>query len=267
MPRGKNYVNNNRGVSVQASSKKAAPTMEQCFYGKGCTRTDCFYRHDGPGAAGAGEKSTEPCMPFLAGLCTFSAAGCRKRHPGKAEAEKLIAKYKQMKCRYGAHCKTSGCLYIHPGDGDGTKEDKLRGTAAFPPLAGATLPRPVVPPTGAWKPMQPTGAKVVNTASSPSVPASPPVKSAWQPSPPPAPVWGQGSNPVLANHSSPSPLVNGTVGASSPSMNGVAPAITKKASVPAPEPELAVLDDTPASRTSDSNFLNINAKEFVPGNW
>lgn len=241
MPRGKNYVNNNRGVSVQNSKKKGAPSMEQCFYAKGCTRDNCFYRHDGP-AVGGGEKSTEPCMPFLAGLCTFSAGGCRKRHPNKAEAERLADKYTQMKCRYGSHCKTNGCLYIH-GDDDG--KGKLSGSAAFPPLAGSSAaPRVHMPPAGAWKPMQPTGASVVN----PPPPRGPPAKSAWQPSPPPAPapVWGQGRNPVLANHASPMNAIN------APSMNPPA-AVTP----PVQQPTM----------TNSDSMLNINAKEFVPGGF
>lgn len=229
---------------MQSSKKKSAPTMEQCFYGKGCTRENCFYRHDGP-ASGGGEKSTEPCMPFLAGLCTFSSAGCRKRHPKKEEAERLVAKYQQTKCRYGSLCKTKGCLYIHAEDAKG--QAKLSGPAAFPPLAGSSIavPRVPMPPAGAWKPMQPTGASVVN----PSPPRAPPVKSAWQPSPPPAPApaWGQGSkNPVLANRSTP--------------MNGVNP--------PRMSPPVAVTPPVIANPESDSNFsLNINAKEWVPGGF
>jgi Ataxin-2 C-terminal region len=240
MPRGKNYVNNNRGVTMQASAKKKAPTMEQCFYGSGCTRANCFYRHDAP-AAGV-EKSNEPCMPFLAGMCTFSASGCKKRHPPKEEKERLVAKYKSRKCRYGKHCKTTGCLYLHE-DGSNGADGNLAGPGAFPPLAGSNAAIRPMAPAGAWRPMQPTGATMAGPTPAASVQ---PAISAWKPSPPPAPaatVWGKGANPVLANHGSPSP-VNGM----NSKTNGVVAA--------------------PASpRTSESSLLNINAKEFVPGNF
>lgn len=221
---------------MQASGKKNAPTMEQCFYGSGCTRANCFYRHDGP--AKEGEKTNEPCMPFLAGLCTFTAGGCKKKHPPKEERERLIAKYKCMKCRYGKHCKTTGCLYQHDNNNGADNGNKLTGPGAFPPLAGSNgAPRPVAP-AGAWKPMQP----IVVAAATP--PPPPPANSAWKPSPPPAPVWGQGRNPLLANNNPP-PLMNGTTSSMNSGSNGVV---------------------TPASpRNSDSTMLNINAKEFVPG--
>ncbi|CAB9528975.1 expressed unknown protein [Seminavis robusta] len=279
MPRGKNYVNNNRGVSMQASKKKTAPSMEQCFYGKGCTRANCFYRHDGPDASGGGDKSGEPCMPFLAGLCTFTAAGCRKRHPGKVEAERLINKYKATKCRYGDHCKTSGCLYIHPSDDNNNGTKGLAGTAAFPPLVtnGA---RPIVTaaPAGAWKPMAPTG---IATTTPPPSARQPPVKSAWVPAPPPAaaPAWGaRGRNPVLVNHAIKNstqalPMQNG----STPTKNGM----TKKngsngANKTPPAPSQPTVDAqrqaatpvTPSPLAADPlnrTSLNIHAKEFVPG--
>jgi hypothetical protein len=264
---------------MQASQKKTAPSMEQCFYGKGCTRKDCFYRHDGPGAGGGeGNKSGEPCMPFLAGLCTFTAGGCKKRHPSKAEAERLVNKYSQMKCRYGAHCKTAGCLYIHPGDdvGDDTK-DRIGGTSAFPPLAGCNglLPR-AMPPAGAWKPMQPTGA---TTMISPSLP----LKSAWKPSPPPAvtPAWGGHSkNPVLAYHANAngksicsvatSTILNG--GPSMPLSASSTPYKPAEPATPAASHSLAHENShgnsVPHSpRNSDSPALNIHAREFVPGGF
>jgi len=209
MPRGKNYVNNNKGMTVQASAKKKAPSMEQCFYGKGCTRANCIYRHDGEATAGGagGDKSTEPCMPFLAGLCTFTAAGCRKRHPNKAEAERLIAKYQQTKCRYGKHCKTAGCLYIHPGDAE---NGGAAATAAFPPLAGgAAAPRPATAPTGAWKPMAPTGAALVAGVATiprgPAPAAAAPQHQAPTALPPSKPAWGQAAPPAQPAPAAPAP--------------------------------------------------------------
>jgi len=67
MPRGKNYVNNNRGVFLQASKKnKLKQSMRQCEYGSACNRPDCIYRHDF-----VEEKSNEVCLQFLAGICAF----------------------------------------------------------------------------------------------------------------------------------------------------------------------------------------------------
>ena len=220
-------------------------------------------------------------MPFLAGLCAFSAKGCRKRHPNKEEAEKLIAKYKATKCRYGEHCKTAGCLYIHPTDGA-----DLGGPAAFPPLVGTNgAPRPVAP-SGAWKPMQPTGAAVVSPPAQPSRAAAAtingqqppaadaPVKAAWGSSQP-APVWGKPKNAVLMSHAG-SPANGGTVpspaAAVTPS-NGNSPvpkppmsfaAVAQKQPQPqAPTPQQQ--SKPPTQPVVESTSLNIHAKEFVPG--
>ena len=128
MPRGTNYVNNNKGVSLQASRKKKHATsvkMVACQYGRGCTRSDCIYSHPPKTQADIDNhyqvdpsfvQSKEPCMAYLADMCSFSAKGCRKRHPPKDEKERLIAKYQQMNCRYGDMCQTRGCLYLHPSD-------------------------------------------------------------------------------------------------------------------------------------------------------
>lgn len=263
MPRGKNYVNNNKGMTMQAPKKKG-PSMEQCFYGAGCIRKDCIYRHDGPAKGdGSGDKSNEPCMPFLAGLCTFSAKGCRKRHPNKEEAERLIAKYKTTKCRYGDHCKTTGCLYIHSKDGTSL------GGSAFPPLAGnnETPPKPVVP-TGAWKPMHPTGAAVVSpnlpaqqrAQASPSpraVSAAQSIRAAWG-APQQASVWGPPRGAAFAMNS------NGSNGHSFPPNVSVNDSLSKPAPAPMSFAAAATIGQQqplPAAETS----LNIHAKEFVPG--
>jgi hypothetical protein len=115
MPRGKNYVNNNRGVFLQA--KKGVKVSEKCFYGAGCTRPDCIYQHDKSDKASQQPKSTEPCMAYLAGICSFEAATCRKRHPrSQAECDDLISHYQRIPCRFGSECKTKGCLFKHPQD-------------------------------------------------------------------------------------------------------------------------------------------------------
>jgi len=119
MPRGSNYINNNKGVTLQVSRKKKhAVKMIACSYGAACTRADCIYSHpNGKGAESAyHHQSKEPCMSFLADMCAFTAKTCRKRHPPRAEAERLIAKYRRMPCRFRDECRTAGCLYLHPGD-------------------------------------------------------------------------------------------------------------------------------------------------------
>lgn len=146
MPRGKNYVNNNKGVSLQANSK-ASGKMQLCEYGAGCTRPDCIYRHEGIA------KKAEVCLPFLAGKCTFKDNGCRKRHPKPDEKKRLIAKYKRTRCRFGDECYTEGCLYLHPRDNNGDEPNYIEpNDIAFPPLNGAAtanVPKPV--PNSAWK--------------------------------------------------------------------------------------------------------------------
>lgn len=119
MPRGTNYINNNKGVTLQVSRKKKhAVKMIACSYGAACTRADCIYTHpNNKGAEGVyHHQSKEPCMSFLADMCAFNAKTCRKRHPPRAEAERLIAKYRRMPCRFRDECRTAGCLYLHPGD-------------------------------------------------------------------------------------------------------------------------------------------------------
>ena len=166
-------MNNNKGLAMQRHKKETR--MESCFYGAGCTRPDCKYLHPTKKATDQ-KQSSEPCMPYLAGLCTFSAQGCRKRHPPTGEAEALIAKYQRIPCRFGESCKTSGCLYVHPGDEGADMILNNQGPAilgmssqAFPPLGGGSnsiqspllhraIPNP--PVNSAWKPSPPTGHTV-----------------------------------------------------------------------------------------------------------
>lgn len=183
MPRGKNYVNNNKGMSLQGH--KNQKSMQLCFYGSSCRRSDCIYRHDNVQGNNNKnvKKSNEPCMPYLAGLCTFNASSCHKRHPPKDECEKLIAKYKSMKCRYGDHCKTKGCLYIHPGEADEKKNDT---DADFPPLSSNPPTKPTVLNT-AWRPAPPTAPGPAPSTSSPSSTPPPPPKDQDASSPPKKP--------------------------------------------------------------------------------
>jgi hypothetical protein len=175
MPRGKNYVNNHKGVSLAPPRGNKAEKMTECQYGAGCNRPDCIYRHPNTKEDGSFKQSQEPCMPFLAGICAFSAKGCRKRHPGKQESEKLIAKYQTTRCRFGKDCRTKGCLYIHPGDKDEMNTPGIMSAALFPPLNspnGVQVPvitRPLQ--NSAWKaspvlPQQRSFSKPVNYANS-----------------------------------------------------------------------------------------------------
>lgn len=133
MARGKNYVNQNKGMTLQASSsgksssghvtrtnrQKKSSVVEMCFYGYGCTRKGCIYRH--PTSNGQTvvpvNKSEAPCKPFLVGMCSFNATTCNKRHvTDPAERQRLLDKYKQTPCRHGVHCKQIDnglCLYSH----------------------------------------------------------------------------------------------------------------------------------------------------------
>jgi len=116
MAKGANYLNNNKGVYLQASKKKKE-AMPMCNYGRGCTNRFCIYRHPtGHNSDASYEQSREPCMAFLAGICAFDSKGCRKRHPSKEEAARLRTKYMRIKCRFRDDCKTQGCLYQHPSD-------------------------------------------------------------------------------------------------------------------------------------------------------
>mmetsp|Transcript_2946 Transcript_2946/g.8579 ORF Transcript_2946/g.8579 Transcript_2946/m.8579 type:complete len:296 (-) Transcript_2946:123-1010(-) len=189
MPRGKNYVNQGKGVSLQAPPTKKGSQMIVCQYGTGCNRPDCIYRHPYGKDGDKGRSSTnntqsrEPCMAYLAGLCTFSALGCRKCHPPPLECERLVAKYSQVKCRFGDSCMTKGCLYMHPCDEGyedfGRKTNAREPTylvsqdmaaGAFPPLGASAASAPAAASSsavaGSWKP-SPVGGNVQPAYSSP----------------------------------------------------------------------------------------------------
>jgi len=112
MPRGKNYVNNNRGVFLKTSSKKTkSNNMETCFYGAACTRKDCIYAH--PSKRNV-EQSHDPCLAYLAGICPHTKDSCTKRHPGIDEKQRLVQQYRRRLCMHGSDCRTNGCLFGHP---------------------------------------------------------------------------------------------------------------------------------------------------------
>lgn len=176
MPRGKNYVNANKGVALQASSKSKI-FMRLCEYGSGCNRPDCIYRHEDAEA-----KTEEVCLPFLAGKCSFAKDGCRKRHPTKEENERLLQKYKRTRCRFGDECYTESCLYLHPREVKPSEPYYVEPhDVAFPPLSGASSAPNVtqpLPPNSAWK-------KVVAPQMQPPMQFAPPppqaLPSAWYP--------------------------------------------------------------------------------------
>ena len=180
MPRGKNNVNQGRGVSLQASTKKGGQKMTVCQYGTGCNRPDCIYEHpygkdDGKGRSFANvSQSREPCMAYLAGMCTFSASGCRKRHPPPIECERLCAKYSKVMCRFRESCMTKGCLYMHPGD-EGYEDAGFKTNAREPTyLVQEDMAAGAFPPLGASG----SGPGVASASASTSAAAG-----NWKPSP------------------------------------------------------------------------------------
>jgi hypothetical protein len=172
MPRGKNYVNQNKGMFLQAGGRQKV--TEPCKYGAACNRRDCIYSHDDVAAAAETTAAADaPCMAYLAGLCVFTK-GCRRRHPSAAECERLVARYGALPCRFGTECRTTGCLYNH---------DKVPLSAQCLPaaMAAAVQPTPVVSKSGtsslaAWMPTTSSSSLQQNGAGPAESPlARPPV--------------------------------------------------------------------------------------------
>ena len=233
MGRGSNYFNNNQGVALQASTKKGkVAKMVACQYGAGCNRSDCIYSHP----ANRGDKadfvqSKEPCMAFLTGICAFSAKGCRKRHPQNDEAERLIAKYQRMKCRFGDACRTNGCLYQHPSDDHVENSVQVQSHN----INGCTNGNMCYPPAAE----QDTFQQQMHTHN-----------QQYQPSPPiyvnPDPRLPKSNMMEAANW-----------GYSGDSSNA------RVQHTPSLQPPSSSL----MSNVQSQDGVNINAKEFVPGNW
>lgn len=231
---GKNYVNKNRGVYLQASNgkKKSAAVMEACFFGAGCTRPGCIYRHD-RAALQQTPQSDEPCMAYLAGYCAFNARSCRKRHPPPAEAERLQRKYAQIRCRYGTQCQTEGCLYRHEAL---TEPVSLVDWVAQPSAAAAAAAtQPLTPP-------------VATTAPIPG--------TSWRPTPPPS-TGGPTAFPSPST-TRPQPPTHRPVPPSMP---------PQRPHMPTTPPSSLRSSSAPSATSSDggSGGFNIHAKEFVPG--
>lgn len=110
--------------------------MKICEYGTACNRADCIYRHDN-----VASKTDEVCLQFLAGTCAFGGGGCRKRHPPKDEKDRLLKKYKRIRCHFGDDCRTGGCLYLHPREMRPIEPayiEPVNMDVAFPALSATT---------------------------------------------------------------------------------------------------------------------------------
>lgn len=164
-------MNNNRGVFLQPSTKKNGQAMEACFFGAGCTRPGCIYRHDRDAIA-ANPQSEEPCAAYLAGFCSFNAKSCRKRHPPPAEAERLRQKYGQIRCRYGSQCQTQGCLYRHEALSEPVNLDWT--TTTTQPACPIAAPAPMAVPGTSWRPTPPAGSPQPPSSFRPMPPTRPP---------------------------------------------------------------------------------------------
>ena len=250
---GKNYVNNNRGVFLKAHEKKKGgrnTTMEACFYGAGCTRPGCIYRHDRAALASNPPQSEEPCMAYLAGYCAFNAKSCRKRHPPPTEAERLRQKYRNIRCRYGAQCQTEGCLYRHEAL---TEPVALSWTVqSTPPTAPPLIAPPTAVPGTSWRPTPPTAPPPQRPVPPSVVPSSSQVYLSSQhhrPTPPATPPVPPSCRPVATPFPRPVP----------PTVPPQPPQSTLHATTTP-----TTTQSTPSNHPSSSSF-NIHAKEFVPG--
>ncbi|GKZ00383.1 hypothetical protein MPSEU_000991300 [Mayamaea pseudoterrestris] len=230
MPRGKNYVNNNRGLAMQRHKKENGV---KCLYGSGCTRPDCKFSHppkgEGASTAEPKQKSNEPCMPYLAGLCTFTAHGCYKRHPPKDEVDVLIVKYRQVLCRFGESCKTNGCLLVHPGDEEFDELQRIKQQRI--PVA------PIVSKNSSAFPVLAANGHGNIQAAAPPLPKN----SAWKPSPPTGHAMAQSARQLQQQQPRPSSMR------------------------PTPLPPSLSVSARPSSSTSTSQQLSIHAREFTPG--
>lgn len=216
--------------------------MEACFFGAGCTRPGCIYRHD-RAALASNPQSEEPCMAYLAGYCAFNAKSCRKRHPPPAEADRLRQKYSQIRCRYGSQCQTEGCLYRHEAL---TEPVSLSWTAE--PAPGPSAPPPMAVPGTSWRPTPPSQPPMARPVP-PSIPPQPP---AMRPTPP-------SSQPTMARPVPPS------VPPQPPNLRPVPPSVPPQPRNIRPMPPSTPPQPHFAMRPPPPGAFNVNAKEFVPG--
>ena len=165
--------------------------MEACFFGAGCTRPGCIYRHD-RAALASNPQSEEPCMAYLAGYCAFNARSCRKRHPPPGEADQLREKYSQIRCRYGSQCQTEGCLYRH----EARTEPVLLSWTAQPVGSDSPPPPPAAVPGTSWRPTPPSSIPAQSPLGRPVAPSVPPQPPTTRPVPPSIPPQPPSMRPV-----------------------------------------------------------------------
>ena len=115
---GKGYANNQRGGQHQSKDNSSGG------------------RHSSSRRSSS-SSSSEICIPFLANKCNFEK-GCRKRHPPKEDIPRILARYKQIRCRFGDDCYTAGCLFLHPKDAKKMKPILIE-PHNFPPLGGGSV--------------------------------------------------------------------------------------------------------------------------------
>jgi hypothetical protein len=299
MPRGKNYVNNDQGVALQAPGGKKKPSMEACFFGKACTRPNCIYRHDVPAAgSAASKKSNEPCMANLAAQCSFTSGTCRNRHVGQQEADTLRAKFAAIRCRHSLKCQTAGCLYIHPGDESDTPFGEP-AHVAFPPMVsnggvggtanggagasangGAGPAAAVTPPAAfsgsAWRPApvatawsqqgaaHTAAAAVPQTNGNGVAPAPAAVAAAPVAAVAPAPAaWGQKSHAVVTPSATKTPVMAATTMAFTPMMSYASTAAAanpqQASSTPPTSTTAAAKSGEAAAAAAAATALSLNA--------
>mmetsp|Transcript_1853 Transcript_1853/g.2147 ORF Transcript_1853/g.2147 Transcript_1853/m.2147 type:complete len:274 (+) Transcript_1853:490-1311(+) len=132
--------------------KEKQRQLPMCEYGAGCKRKDCIYRHPSKDAQG-GEvvvqngDSNSVCIQFLSGECAFGSR-CRNRHVTGDEAERILSKYRNMRCRWGKDCNNKNCLYFHEHrmafNETNYKEAAVNESAAFLPNFDIPLPQSIV---------------------------------------------------------------------------------------------------------------------------
>lgn len=193
-------------------------------------------------------------MAHLAGVCTFSAQGCRKRHVGKTEAEELRIKYSKMKCRYGGKCKTKGCLYIHPDNNDKDGEKLVdSNNSDFPPLTSNSTPSTPTPlPNSAWGPNR--SHVVSNVTPPPPLPVAPPPQGEWYAE------YGYGDGVVP-----PPPPQEAQQFGFDPYSGGYPRSFSTNDAMMQAPPMAYPQDPYGRSHSMGPVALNIDAKEFVPG--
>mmetsp|Transcript_4579 Transcript_4579/g.6762 ORF Transcript_4579/g.6762 Transcript_4579/m.6762 type:complete len:254 (+) Transcript_4579:338-1099(+) len=215
-------------------------------------------------------QSNEPCMPYLAGSCTIPAGACKKRHPPKPEADKLIAKYKTVDCRFADKCRTKGCLYNHSGEKGGA-DQITENPLDFPPLSGeAAAPtiKSLPAPMGAWGKTSNTSSPRASTSSNGGGTSTP---TSGESSSPSNDNGKGGAKDGNSPKSSTATATTKTTAWNGKNTNIVTPdyakALTKNNNGDAAAASPAKIKKTVSAATATEASLNASAKEFVPKNF